>query len=228
MTSAEQSVLVKDNRFAAGLRGFGPLGIAAILIILAGVMVSPLVAGALILLWVWLSKTPWRDIGIVRPKSWAATIIFAVLFGVAFKFLMKAVVMPYLGAPAMNPFAQELTQPAEALFFIFYAIVGAGIGEELVFRGWPFERLRKVMGTGAGATILIVLITTLLFGIAHYPGQEWFGVAQATIVGFVFGVAYAITGRLIPLMIAHAAFDLTALAMIYFGLETRIAHLVFP
>jgi membrane protease YdiL (CAAX protease family) len=214
--------------FAAGLRGFGPLGIVAILIILAGVMVSPLVAGALILIWVWLSKTPWRDIGIVRPKSWAATIILAVLFGVAFKVLMKAIVMPYLGAPPVNQYAQELRQPAAALEFIVYAILGAGIGEELVFRGWLFERLRKIMGAGVGPLILIVLISTALFGIAHYMGQGWFGVVQATIVGFVFGVAYAATGRLIPLMIAHAAFDLTALAMIYFGLESRIAHLVFP
>jgi hypothetical protein len=228
MTTVEESIPAKDNRFAAGLRGFGPWGIAAIVIILAGVMLSPLIAGVLILLWVWLSRTPWRDIGIVRPKSWAGTIVLAVLFGVAFKFLMKAVVMPYLGAPPMNPFAQELTQPAAALEFIVYAIVGAGIGEELVFRGWTFERLRRAMGHNVGTTILIVIITTVLFGLAHWMGQGWFGVAQATIVGFVFGVLYAITGRLIPLMIAHAAFDLTALAMIYFGLETRIAQSIFP
>ncbi len=29
------------------------------------------------------------------------------------------------------------------------------------------------------------------------------------------------------LMIAHAAFDLTALAMIYWNLETTVAHLIF-
>jgi hypothetical protein len=28
-------------------------------------------------------------------------------------------------------------------------------------------------------------------------------------------------------MMAHAAFDLTALWMIYYGLKTRIAHLIF-
>ena len=141
---------------------------------------------------------------------------------------MKAVVMPYLGAPAMNPYAQELTQPEAALWFIGYAILGAGIGEELVFRGWPFERLRKAMGTGTVKSVLIVLITTALFGAAHWMGQGWYGVTQASIGGLVWGTIFAVTGRLIPLMIAHAAFDLTALWMIYFGLETRIAHLVFP
>ncbi len=29
-------------------------------------------------------------------------------------------------------------------------------------------------------------------------------------------------------MVAHAAFDLTALAIIYWNLESRVAHLVFP
>jgi len=29
------------------------------------------------------------------------------------------------------------------------------------------------------------------------------------------------------LMLAHASFDLTALAMIYWDLETKVAHLVF-
>jgi hypothetical protein len=35
------------------------------------------------------------------------------------------------------------------------------------------------------------------------------------------------TSKIFMLMIAHVAFDLTALWMIYYGLETRIAHLIF-
>ena len=50
---------------------------------------------------------------------------------------------------------------------------------------------------------------------------------QAFIVGLVLGTAYAWLERLWPLMVAHAAFDLTALAMIFYDAETRIAHLIF-
>ena len=50
---------------------------------------------------------------------------------------------------------------------------------------------------------------------------------QATVVGLVFGTIFAITGRIFMLMCAHAAFDLTALAMIYWNLESKVAHLVF-
>jgi hypothetical protein len=90
-----------ENRVAAKLRGFGPLGILAILIVLAGGFVPPFGA-ILVLVWVWLSRTPWREIGYVRPQSWPRTLIVGIAFGIAFKFLMKAAVMPLLGAPPIN------------------------------------------------------------------------------------------------------------------------------
>jgi membrane protease YdiL (CAAX protease family) len=53
------------------------------------------------------------------------------------------------------------------------------------------------------------------------------GVEQATIVGLVFGTIFAITGRIWMLMVAHAAFDLTAVAIIYWGWERKVAELFF-
>jgi len=53
------------------------------------------------------------------------------------------------------------------------------------------------------------------------------GTEQATIVWLVFGTIRAITGRIWMRMCAHAAFDLTALAIIYWNLESAVAHLVF-
>jgi hypothetical protein len=50
---------------------------------------------------------------------------------------------------------------------------------------------------------------------------------QAAVVGAVFGTIYAATGRLWFLMFAHAGFDLTAVAIIYADLETRVAHWFF-
>jgi membrane protease YdiL (CAAX protease family) len=53
------------------------------------------------------------------------------------------------------------------------------------------------------------------------------GVQQATIVGLVIGTIFAVTGRIWTVMIAHAAFDITAVAIIYWNLETAVAHLFF-
>jgi membrane protease YdiL (CAAX protease family) len=72
-----------------------------------------------------------------------------------------------------------------------------------------------------------VLLTSVLFGLAHYSVQGLAGTEQATIGGLVFGAIFAATGRIFMLMCAHAAFDLTAYAIIYWNLESAVAHLVF-
>ena len=91
-----------NDDFATRLRGFGPVGILAILVIVSGGLLAPVLSAILVLLWVWWSKTAWREIGYVRPKSWIGDLAIGCVFGSAFKFLLKAFVMPLLGAPAIN------------------------------------------------------------------------------------------------------------------------------
>jgi len=218
---------VDSQGFRAGLRGFGPLGLLAVFLIVAAALVIIPAAAVLILLWVWLSKTPWRDIGYVRPSSWIGGLVVGILFGVALKVLMKAVVMPLLGADPVNHVYHYLAGDAQAVGrFAVYAVLGAGFGEETVFRGYLFERFGKLIGHSVGAKLLIVLLTTGLFAAAHWQ-QGLPGIEQAAVVGFVVATIFAITGRLWLLMVTHAAFDLTAAAMIYFDAESKIAHLVF-
>ena len=226
------AALPSDDPLAAGLRGFGPLGIVAILIIvfsgnvLAGNVVVPLGA-ALVLVWAWYSRTPWREIGYAQPKSWIGTLAVGLAFGIALKFLMKAIVMPLLGADPINQAFRHLTGNRAMLPAAVWTMLVAGFSEETVFRGYMFERLGKLFGSSWLAKALIVLLTSVWFGIEHYAGQGLAGTQQATIVGLLFGTIFALTGRIWMLMIAHAAFDLTALAMIYWNLESDVAHLVF-
>jgi membrane protease YdiL (CAAX protease family) len=213
---------------AAKLRGFGPLGILTMLFIIAvGPILEPL--GALVVLaWARRSRTPWREIGYVRPKSWIGTIAVGVVLGSTFKFLMKMIVMPLLGAPPINHAYHYLAGNPAALPGMLLAVtVGAGFGEETVFRGYLFERLGKLFGRGVGATTAIVLLTSAWFGLIHYPVQGLAGAEQAAIVGLVYGTIFAITGRIWMLVFAHAAFDVTAVLIIYWNLESYFAHLVF-
>lgn len=217
-----------NDRFAARLRGFGPIGIVAILIILAGNFVIAPLSAVLVLIWTRISNTPWREIGYVPPRSWPATIAIGIILGVALKFMMKALVMPLVGAPSINQAYHFVTgNPAVIPAMILTMIVTAGFGEETLYRGWMFERLGKLFGKSVTAKIATVVITTILFASAHYFEQGIPGVEQAFVTGFVFGSIFAVSAQIFMLMIAHAAFDLTALWMIYYGLETRIAHLIF-
>jgi membrane protease YdiL (CAAX protease family) len=141
---------------------------------------------------------------------------------------MKAIVMPLFGAPPINQAYHYLAGNTAAIpGMIFVLIVVAGFGEETLFRGYMFERLAKLFRAGAWAKVLIVLITSVWFALEHYSVQGLPGVEQAVITGLVFGTIFTVTGRIFMLMVAHATFDLTALAMIYWDVEFEVAHLLF-
>ena len=217
-----------DDNLALRLRGFGPVGLLAILVILSGNLVVAPLSAVLVLAWAWRSRTPWQEIGYVQPTSWIRDLVLGVVFGAALKVLMKAVVMPLLGADPINHAYHHLVGNTNALpGMVLILVVVAGFGEETVFRGYMFERLRKLLGTGSIARILIVLLTAGLFGLAHYPEQGLAGAQQAGVFGIIFGAVFMLTGQIWILMCAHAAFDLTALAIIYLNLESDVAHLVF-
>lgn len=217
-----------DARLAARLRGFGPLGILAMLVIPAGDYLFNPLSAILVLVWAWLSRTPWPNLGFVRPKSWLATLALATVFGALLKLIMKALVMPILGAPEINQAFHFLVGNTAALPGILYRIsVGAGFGEETFYRAYLFERLGKLFGESVWAKTSIVLLTSIWFGIVHYPFQGLAGAQQALLVGLIFGTIFAIQRRIYFLIIAHLAFDLMAVAIIYYDLEMEVAHFIF-
>lgn len=200
----------------------------ALVIILAGNLLLAPLGAVLVLVWAFLSQTPWRALGFVRPRSWTLTITIGTLFGVAFKLGMKAIVMPLLGAPALNPRYQYLVGNTAALPWALYTmIVVGGIGEETLFRGFLFERLRRLLGAGRGALAFTILLTSGLFASIHFPEQGLPGVEQAAMTGLVFGTMYAVVGHLWLPIVTHAAFDVTAVALIYWRWESAVAHLLF-
>src|SRR5207253_1224081 len=117
--------------FAAKLRGFGPVGVAAIILVLAGNIVIPPLGALLALLWAWRARVPWADIGFAPPRGGLAAIAGAAAVGVLLKLGLKALLLPLLGAPAINPNYHFLAgNPAALPGMIGTVIVVAGFGEE--------------------------------------------------------------------------------------------------
>src|SRR6266581_7195903 len=156
-----------DAVFASRLRGFGPVGLLAILLIIisgnitVGDRMFALPIGALlVLVWVYLSRTSWRAIGYVRPRSWILSTIAGIVIGFTLKLMMKAIVMPLLGADPINQAYHFLAGNRALLPAALWAMINAGFAEETVVRGYLFERLGKLFGSGVGAKTAIVLITS--------------------------------------------------------------------
>ena len=195
---------------------------------MAGNLLFIPLSALLVLAWAWRSGTPWRELGFVRPVHWPRTIAIGLAFGITLKLVMKAIVMPLFGAPPENPAYHFLVGNAAVLPGVLYLVIaGAGFGEETLFRGYLFERLGKLFRPGVWSTAMIVFFTAAFFGLVHYPDQGVAGVEQATIVGLVFGTIFAMTRRIWMLMVAHAAFDLAAVAIIYWDWERAVAQLFF-
>jgi membrane protease YdiL (CAAX protease family) len=177
--------------------------------------------------WTSTSQTSWREIGFVQPKSWVRTMIFGIVFGCALKFVLKAIVMPLLGADQINRTYQYLVgNSAGVVVMAVYTLV-ASVNEETVFRGFVFERLGKLLGPNLPSKIATVLLSSAWFAAVHYVEQGVTGVEQAAITGLAFGTIFAVTREIWIPIVAHAAYDLTAIAIIYWNIESTIARLVF-
>jgi CAAX protease family protein len=190
-------------------------------------LVGNLAGAALVLIWGLASGTRWRDLGFVRPRHGAIDLVIALVAGVLFKILMKALVMPLLGFGAVNSTYHYLSGNTVAfLVTLLWVTVGGGFGEELIWRGFLFERLGALLGPRAYAKLVIVVVTSILFALAHYWDQGVPGAVQATMTGLVFGTTYARIRTIWPVMVARAAFDVAAVLMIYWNLEDPIGHLL--
>ncbi|MEQ1753812.1 MAG: type II CAAX endopeptidase family protein [Micropepsaceae bacterium] len=218
-----------DRRVATALRGAGASGTGVSLFIVALVLLAPPIAAVAVFVWLWLSRTELKLVGLVRPDNWAWVLVLGVAAGVVSKLLLKAVVMPYLGAPPTNAMLAPLAGNLQAtLVEIAEVIVLAGFAEEIVFRGFLFHRLQVLYGSSVGARIFMVLGGGLFFGSLHWFGQGYFGAVNATIMGVIFGTLYFLNGqRLWFLIIMHAGFDAFAVWLTYAGLEEQVARSVF-
>jgi len=211
------------------LAGSGPPGVLAFIVIFLGtITLSPLVGCVLVLVWARLARVPFSELGFVRPRSWITVLALGVVLGVGLKLLMKALVLPLLGAEAVNRhFHFVQGHPRAALGMAAYAFVAA-FTEETFFRGYLFERIGAWLGKNAAGAAVALVVSSALFGLLHFQ-QGKLGIMNATIVGVATGAIYlANRRRLFLLMVLHATFDIVSMAIIYFGLEGSVARSLFP
>jgi uncharacterized protein len=90
----------------------------------------------------------------------------------------------------------------------------AGIGEELLFRGWLMHWVTEVAGQAMSPQAAVgvgLVFSSLVFGLFH-PITKLY-VVLATLIGLYFGALVLYTGNLLVPIAAHAAYDAFQLIM---------------
>ncbi|HEY7862569.1 MAG TPA: CPBP family intramembrane glutamic endopeptidase [Thermoanaerobaculia bacterium] len=157
----------------------------------------------------WLyQKRPLPSLGLA-PIAGGAGSAFAIGAAlVAVGFLVWQLVAVRKGGAAREALRSQIA-PVEALLphdapelRLFMAVaVTAGICEELLYRGFMFWYLERL-----GGTVLAVVVSALLFGVAHvYQGVS--GLWKAGIAGLATAGLRVLTGSLWVPMVLHGAVD---------------------
>jgi len=166
-----------------------------------------LAAAATAALWTFTKRPP-AALGLDIPLGAGGMIGLAIACAV----LVVAIVVQLLLPRLMTPQRRERLRgqmraikilprsTVELLLFLGVSLT-AGVWEELVYRGFLFWFIAPYAGI-AGAVVL----STLVFGIGHVY-QGWRGALNASVLGLLFAIGYALSRSLWWLMLIHALVD---------------------
>ena len=106
----------------------------------------------------------------------------------------------------MRALAGRILPRSYVEFLPYFALaITAGACEEFLYRGFAMAALARV----DLPEWLVVLLTAVLFGLAHtYQGRS--GVTGTALMGLIFGGFRLLYGSLVPVVIWHSVVDLVA------------------
>jgi CAAX protease family protein len=79
------------------------------------------------------------------------------------------------------------------MILVLWVLLVGSLAEELMFRGYPFQRLVEAIGSGGA-----ILVFSALFGLVHLmnPGASFWGLFNTVAIGVVLSLAYLRTRAL--------------------------------
>lgn len=210
-----------DIVLAAGFVTVGPLVLEVYLPsdVQAGKLVSFFVGPAIVMAFVWLLLRGQGDgfaaIGLGPVKSVRDT----VLQGVALAMLLFAIALGVEAAGVERDLsslrAEVENKPINLLIFVLWSFFGAGLYEEMLFRGFVLNRFARMFGAAGLAWPLAAVLQGVLFGVGHVY-QRWYGVLFTGVLGTAFGFVFLLNGRnLWALVLAHGLYDAARFVFFY-------------
>jgi CAAX protease family protein len=148
-----------------------------------------------------LENKPLASIGLAFRGRWKTELGIGLFLGTA-AILAVAALEWGLGLArfSRNPISGQLVLAGGVYYCALFAIAAAG--EEITFRGYPFQRLVESVGP-----VWAVAILSVAFGLLHLqnPSHTWLSTLNTALIGIPLAVAYLRTRALwLPLGIHFA------------------------
>ena len=157
----------------------------------------------------------WRDVWRVTLKS--LLVFLAGMVG----FMLGSIIMVNIsGVPEsadMSGYAFLTKNIAWLPLMLAGVWTASSIGEEIIYRGYLITRLSDVFPTLKYKDGIGVLVSAVIFGLAHY---QWgvTGIVQTALMGLALGICYIkMNRRLLILIFAHAYMDTILMVQIFLG-----------
>jgi len=213
------------------LISIGLLLLVSVVVIITSLKRAPGIGviGALVIiaLSTWLYHDAWLKIGFGPSDNWPAVIVLSLLFGA---LLQLAAVL------FLEPLADKLTHSTtdhsafESLRGNFKALlmwlamvwVLVAFLEEIIFRGFFMSELASLIGTSPLALAVNVLVSSIVFGFAHwYQGKS--GTLSTGVIGAILALLFIWGGFNLWLpILTHGFIDTIGLTMIYLNLDKKL------
>ncbi|MHB8498425.1 MAG: CPBP family intramembrane glutamic endopeptidase [Acidimicrobiales bacterium] len=187
------------------------------------------IAATLVGLWAGFLGAAWMSSWLKGTRHLAADLglrfrwvdLAGIPIGVGGQFLVALIYVPI--SQHVHNFNQRFAAPSQRLtggshgagyvVIALLTVVGAPFFEELFFRGVLLRSMSRLFGTIGGwvGPTLAIVVTGVLFGLAHDESLQLLGLATFGVV--LCFVSYR-TGRLGMSMVAHASFNLVAVVAV--------------
>jgi len=139
------------------------------------------------------SGDAWEYIGL----PWKRSAIHQTLIGVAIGAVLITVAVAAIAAFGQISFATNFS-PAALMHFLLVTIllIGGAMLEELMFRGYPFQRLVEAIGPWWSVAVLSAIFGAIHLGNPNAGGIRSWGFFNTIVVGGLFAYAYLRTKTL--------------------------------
>ncbi|WP_132060095.1 CPBP family intramembrane glutamic endopeptidase [Halorussus amylolyticus] len=164
----------------------------------ADIVIPWLFAGAVVGIVVSFEDRPVSSLGVRRPDVWDIPYAIAAFVGALLALVATDSVVSALGLAQTEG---STLADGRTIGIALAGAISAGVVEEILYRGYPIERLLEATDSALAAGA----ISWLAFTLAHAPGYPAGHVVQVSLGALVFTLVYLRRRTLVAVVLAHVA-----------------------